>query len=865
MPEQPHTPSGGSLRHAEAALEPPSGAVAWPAPEASDLDRVGARRAPVARLRSRGVADAAILAGLLIFSALVTWVRVRVDRGFFNGDILTQFIPLYNAVTDRLLAGDLPGWNPALFSGMPLAGDPISGWGYLPAIVFSLLFGVLGAYQAHIYFHLALAGVATYLLGRRLGLSLLGALAASLAFELGPHVYFAKCCTARMQLGQWIPLGLLTVEMGARSRSWTGRILWWGATGLVISQVIAGYFGKGAYYGTLTIGAFAAYRTLIDPPEPLRLRERLIAAATHCGAILAFGFGFSAVSVLPRLDFMDRANLEGGSYEAVAPEAARAAGWSLGRALTNVLNPGDLKYFVGAVTVALAIAGVVLAGRRFAVPFFALFSFSVLMLTLQQTPIHTLAYLLPQFRVIHEHVPPRILVIFNIGPAMLAGAAVTMLQRKELSVQRLFAAAVAILGSAAAITLIADRDRVPFDSGVRTALVIVALLLGGTALLILLLRTRSPRHVRWVSTAAAGILVLALAWNLGNGLLDRARASGLSTPPLGAVPLAYADRTDTGQAGAFLREVTAGDPARYLGYDAAYLNRHQRNSPYYHAFEDDLQTEALLVNNRAVLLGLEDAQGYNPVHSMRYVEYIDAMNGQSQAYHETNLLRSGIGSPLLDLLNVRYIVVPASVPPGRPDLLRLSQLYPTVYLDDKVRVIENRSALPRAWIVHQAQQVEQGGALPLLVSGAIDPRQTALLESAPPPLAAPTGAPAETVSITRSEPDRVTITAGTSADGLLILSQMYDPGWHAYVDGERVTVQVANHLFQAVPLPAGTHTVEVRYEPRSLLLGLGITALTGAGLIAVAAFAIGRWWLGGPGRRRRSHSPVHGALHNDHA
>ena len=195
--------------------------------------------------------------------------------GYFNGDILTQFMPLYTEVAARLKDGDLPGWNPALLSGMPLAGDPISGWGYLPAMGFFALFGPLGAYQVHVYFHLALAGVATFFLGRRLGMGVMGALVAAIAYELGPHAYFTKCCTARMQLGPWIPLGLLAVELGVRSRSWTGRLLSWGAAGAIISQIIAGYFGKGAYYGILTIAAYAAYRTLLRPAGATSV------AATH--------------------------------------------------------------------------------------------------------------------------------------------------------------------------------------------------------------------------------------------------------------------------------------------------------------------------------------------------------------------------------------------------------------------------------------------------------------------------------------------------------------------------------------------------------------------------------------------------------
>ena len=47
-------------------------------------------------------------------------------------------------------------------------------------------------------------------------------------------------------------------------------------------------------------------------------------------------------------------------------------------------------------------------------------------------------------------------------------------------------------------------------------------------------------------------------------------------------------------AGAFLIAATSGDPSRYLGYDAIYLNGQERDSTYYHSWEEDLRTEAVL-------------------------------------------------------------------------------------------------------------------------------------------------------------------------------------------------------------------------------------------------------------------------------
>ena len=133
------------------------------------------------------------------------------------------------------------------------------------------------------------------------------------------------------------------------------------------------------------------------------------------------------------------------------------------------------------------------------------------------------------------------------------------------------------------------------------------------------------------------------------------------------------------------------------------------------------ETAAVLVNNRGISFNLDDIQGYNPVQIRRYVTYFRYLNNQSQSYHTSNVLENGIDSPLLNMLNVRYIVAPAQIPPGRPDLIHLMQRYRTVYLDDTSRILENPDALPRTWIVHEAVKTRTGQILPQFVDASVDP------------------------------------------------------------------------------------------------------------------------------------------------
>ncbi len=78
-----------------------------------------------------------------------------------------------------------------------------------------------------------------------------------------------------------------------------------------------------------------------------------------------------------------------------------------------------------------------------------------------------------------------------------------------------------------------------------------------------------------------------------------------------------------------------------------------------------------------------------------------------------------------------------------------------------------------------------------------------------------------------------------------MLSEIFYPAWQAYVDGKPAPLYVANHALRAVPLPAGEHTVELRYESATLRAGLLVTLVT---LLAFGALLIA---LSGRSLRRR--------------
>jgi len=777
-------------------------------------------------------ADAAAILTLLVLTAVAAWDLV-VGGTMVGQDTAAFFYPIFGTLGKRLTAGDIPGWNPHQFAGFPFAADAESGWMYLPAMLLFALLPLAAAAKAWILFHLLLPGLATFGLGRAVGMGTLGALTAAVAYEFSGQLYARNvCCPAYSQVMAWLPVILIGTELAIRSRTWPTRVGWWGATGLALSQVFVAWLGQGSYYALFAFGGYVLYRTVIVPPKRSpAMKGRLMGLILHGGVPFVIGLALAAAAILPRLEYHARTNLAEG-YTGDLAWAAVLGGWDAPSTVAR-LSGRSLTYAGGA-TLVLALAAIIVACGRHAAPYFAALTAGTLVLAQQETTwLHQILYtLLPRFEELHRHWPERVLVVFYLGPAMLAGATVHALARRERPALLAASAVLPVLVTLAVATRVG-----PING--------LALLTGFVAVLGLLIAAQSRgRTVRRLVPLVLILTIFVDLFGVGRFNTEHGPYGGFHKVNLATY---YAPNG----AAVFLQTHAANDqPARFFGYDPG-IHPGDDTPQLYRFFFADPRTTALLLNNRGTILGLEDVQGYNPIQPQRYVEVMRALNGHLQEYHEANVYPSGLDSPLLDLINARYILVPAVIPLGRTDLERLDKQHPTVYADAQVRVLENRDALPRAWIVHEARQVATPvEALALLASGAVDPRRVALLEQTSPDLALPSNPASEEATITLQEPDKLRVTVRTDASGLLVLSETADPGWRAEVDGKPASILTADYLLRAVPVPAGEHTVELRYAPPTLKVGTAVSLLSYAGLVGAGfAAALVNWWSAQQRRR----------------
>jgi hypothetical protein len=189
-----------------------------------------------------------------------------------------------------------------------------------------------------------------------------------------------------------------------------------------------------------------------------------------------------------------------------------------------------------------------------------------------------------------------------------------------------------------------------------------------------------------------------------------------------------------------------------------------------------------------------------------------------------------LDSPIVDLLNVRYIVARSQ---DAPRLKALPKFHPVASLPGG-ELFENTQAFLRFFLVHQARTVESlAEARELILGRSVNLRETALVDQT-----IDVGPPEEKsdeVKTLRYEPNRIELDVSAASAGLLVLSETYYPGWQAWIDERPAKIYATDIALRGVAVPAGEHRIRMEFRPALFALSLGISLAT-AILLAFSAF-----------------------------
>ncbi|MCB9003658.1 MAG: flippase [Ardenticatenaceae bacterium] len=234
--------------------------------------------------------------------------------------------------------------------------------------------------------------------------------------------------------------------------------------------------------------------------------------------------------------------------------------------------------------------------------------------------------------------------------------------------------------------------------------------------------------------------------------------------------------------------------------------------------------------NSGWLYDLQDIRGYDSIIPRQFVDYMSAIEPQNELQYnriQPIVNWESLNSPLLDVLNVKYIITSETI-----DLPKLQ----LAWQGDGLRVYENLAVAPRAYTLPQSSTVLADDVLAALTQ--FDPRNYVVVEIGDwklpvSNLQSPISNLYSPATIDHYDNREVLVSAEVAEPAWLILNDSYFAGWKAYVrpynttesDEIEVPITRVNGNFRGVMLDAGHWTVRFRYSPASFQLGGLLSAM----------------------------------------
>jgi hypothetical protein len=213
--------------------------------------------------------------------------------------------------------------------------------------------------------------------------------------------------------------------------------------------------------------------------------------------------------------------------------------------------------------------------------------------------------------------------------------------------------------------------------------------------------------------------------------------------------------------------------------------------------------------NLEMYIGYHTVGGFTALILHRYHEYINQ--------HSGDMLKEGWqfffygrseNHKLMDLLNVKYEAA-----------------------HDRRKYYLRKTYFPRSFLVPHGKILNKEKILETLCRPDFDPYRVVLFEKDEGQLKNASGplenkAIGSRVNMISYRPDHILLSTNHSESSFLFLSEIFYPGWKAYIDGQPTPILRGNYLFRVINLPKGDHSVSLVFDPLSIRLGIGVTIFT---------------------------------------
>ncbi|MEW6617943.1 MAG: YfhO family protein [bacterium] len=715
---------------------------------------------------------------IFILPIIFFWRIIFLNETLFVGDIISLNYPSRVFVRDCIREGILPLWCPYIYCGFPLLAEGQAGVFYpLNLILFTLLEPVT-AFNLSVILHFSLAGLFMFMYLRIIKCDQWSALLAGITFMFSgvfiTHLIYFNMLTIYV----WLPLILYLIEISFLKKGIRYIIF----IGVIFGMQFLGGYPQASLQILLVVTAYLLFKTI-------KLKRLVI--------IFLIASGIYAIQLFPTYELL---------RESYRSQPIPYYEWvltslSLPQLITFILpdffgNPfkgiyvGDWNYidlcgYLGIIPLIFGIMAISLKRDKYTFFSLAICLLGLLLAFGKYNPLYNLLYHFPIISSIRY--PARYLYLWTFGMSVLAGLGFNYLLENQSIKKRLviFTCLCFNLVSIFSLIWIYGEKDILYSIMIKDWLLFMTLSTLSFSLLILYLKYKITRSIFASLSIVVLIVNIFIYWS---GFNPTVKKSILTSTPQ-SVRFLKKDKS-------LYRIITWDWKEKYK--DPIARSNITKLKPF---TEVITPVKESITPNLSLLYKISSIDGWLPLNLSRYIEFSQILNFK-----------------LFSLINGKYIITSKDthIP------------HPLVFSNEAINIYENKTCLPRAFIVHQAKVIkDKETILHTLKSEDFYPGEYVILEEEIDKKISPQlKNTKEKVKITKYFPLEVKIEASLSRAGFLVLTDTYYPNWEVYVNNKKEKIYRADFLFRAVPLPAGNFSLRFVYNPVSFNLGAKITVIT---------------------------------------
>jgi len=683
-------------------------------------------------------------------------------------DVLRELYPWKTLVIGELKQGKFPLWNPYNFSGAPLLANYQSQVFYPFTFIYFLLPQDI-AWTIMVIIQPMLGSVFMYLFATEIGISSAGAILAAILFNFSGFANVWMEFTTVWHTILWLPLILFLVEKSVKNKY------------LTLPQQLLFIFGL---YCAITGGH---PQDFINSFLFLCIYTILRKAPVSLLFVFTIPFFIAAVQLFPTIELFRHSARVAHDYQGII-QTMLVQWWQLpllaiadffGNPATKTNITGDYvgkTLSIGIVGFLLALSSLKSISSSWHKKFFTGSAFVILLLTVR-TPISELLYRYP-WPILSTGTPTRNLFILLFSMSMLAGFGFDALKYSK----RFF---IAVWVVCALLWIKAPVQR---------AMILATVILSAATIIIIAAKKKKILLFALIPLAAFELFYGFIKFNPfvprtfvypANKLIDTLR-------PIASVNRFWAYGTGEIEAN-FATQTGLYSPDGTDPLNLSWYNRFIQSSR---------EGNIAVTFNRTTRSDAKIATGY----------------GAEDLPNNTFRLR------VMDALGVKY-VLDRSENPQNAHTFALDR-FKLITKVDEWRIYENLKSAPRFFVTSDIRSYSDAKSFEDQFFGeSFDPAKTVLLETNDWNTLPKFTESYAIVNLLRYTPSSVELQVFADAPAFLFLSDTYDSGWTATVNGKPTKVYKANFAFRGIVVPAGESTVIFSYQPRSFTTGLAISGI----------------------------------------